>query len=580
MSDKTVVPGPYQWVRQPVGYHFTPLEEMALRRFFTNVNLRVFFIYGLPPSVQAALLSMYSRMENERGIRGHFVDNLLPLILLSFSKEFEKEPESDEELKGLVQGMQKFVREHQLVTLDRFVGYSVEHEKLLRDFIDAAANPKYFEKLASSPRFRWFMTLFLDKYGHNSIARGAMLTFGAEDVSILAAKSMEWGRPGAGYIELSTRFVRMDKADLYPFWNELSIGEFDRDLVQDVEKETREALGLYQALMKEGELEAFFSELHRARVPEKELAAAVKGEACDLLGNLLPAATLTSLGVSVSGEAFPELIRHLILDNTSENVALANLIMEESKKVGGDQFLRHVEVTAAKRWDWSYLETNNFRNGAGLMNPAIIDWIGDEHTRLMAKMALACQDRKGGIDALKPDVSDRGPYDKLPNQFEYFSGFFRGVMSFRGWRDLHRQGFCTHFRTYLTPEIGFYRYDKPAPSWLDVRFSEVHAVNAMLYQRMRTAGLSEEACQYPLSLGNMVGFQAGGNLAQWEFVLWQRSKFSVNHEVRQVALQMDAALCKAYSFWKDIARTDRTPAYLFARTSKGIPYEPAAETVG
>lgn len=569
-----------------VGYSFTPLEEMALRRFFTNVASRIFFIHSLPPSMQAALLSMYSRIENARGIRGHFVDNLLPMILLSFSEGFSKQPESDGKLKELVEEMQRFVKTNKLTTLDRFVAHSEEHERLLMEFVDAAADPGYFERLASSPRFRWFMTLFLDRYGHNSIARGAMLTFGAEDVSILAAKSMEWGRPGAGYIELSTRFVRMDKAELYPFWEDLSVAELDQGLIRDIEQETREALGLYQKLMTGGNLEAFFRDLHHARVPEKELSAAVKGEACDLLGNLLPAATLTSLGVSVSGEAFPELIRHLMLDDTPENAALAALIMEESKKVGGDQFLRHVEVTHAKRRNWRYLATEHFGGSQMLMGPAVLDWIGDDELRLMAKMELALQDHEGGSESLKPDAVDRGPHDKLPNQFEYFSGFFRGVMSFRGWRDLHRQGFCTHFRTYLTPEIGFYRYDKPAPQWLDDRFHDVYVANALLYRRMRAAGISRAMCQYPLALGNMVGFQAGGNLAQWEFVLWQRSKFSVNHEVRQVALRMDEKLREAYTFWESIARTDRTPAYLFARTSEGIPYgtesseEEIRETVG
>ncbi|MFH0806459.1 MAG: FAD-dependent thymidylate synthase [Candidatus Brennerbacteria bacterium] len=572
--------GAVQWVRQAVSYTFMPLELYALRRFFTNTTQRVFFIFGLPPSVGAALLSMYSRIENARGIRGHFVDNLMPLILLSFSERFATETKTDEELKALVGDMQEFLKEQGLVTLERFISYSDEHYALFREFICASADPKYFEKLASSPRFRWFMALFLDKYGHNSIARGAMLTFGAEGVSILAAKSMEWGRPGAGYIELSTRFVRMDRAELYPFWGDLRDAGVEEELVVRAEENARESLKLYQDAMQDGSLEVYFREVHGSRVPEKELAAAVKGEACDLLGNLLPAATLTSLGVSVSGEAFPELIRHLLLDNTPENIALADFITEEAKMVGGDQFLRHTEVTEAKRRDWKYLSTRNFFSGEGLVLPHVIGWFGDENIQLLAKLELALQDFEGEARMRCPDAKDRGAHDKLPNQFEYFSGFFRGVMSFRGWRDLHRHGFCTHFRTYLTPDIGFYRYDKLAPEWLEVWFLSVQGRDASLYRHMRSAGVLPEMCQYPLALGNMVGFQAGGNLSQWEFVLWQRSKFSVNHEVREITLQMDAALCGAYPLWADIARTDRTPAYLFARTAKGIPYEEVAHAVG
>ncbi|MBI2279059.1 MAG: FAD-dependent thymidylate synthase [Candidatus Brennerbacteria bacterium] len=571
--------GARRWVRTAAEYTFTPLEARALRPFFTNAAKRVFFIFSFPPSVLAALLSMYSRMENARGIRGHFVDNLLPLILLSFSERFKSEPASAAELKFLVEAMQKFIREHHLTSLEAFVSFSEEHRTLFGKFIRASADPVYFRKLASSPRFRWFMALFLDKYGHNSIARGATLTFGVEGISILAAKSFEWGRPGAGYIELSTRFVRMDKAQLYPFWEDLD-SRLHGDFAARVERETRAILAQYQMRMSKGNLEAFFREAHAEKTPERELAAAVKGEACDLLGNLLPAATLTSLGVSVSGEAFPELIKHLLLDNTPENIALAELIMEESEKIGGDQFLRHVEITSAKREDWRYLSVARFffSNPSGLMGPKILNWVGEEDLHLFSRMRVAVRDF-GGEDGVYRSAARREPHDKLPNQFEYFSGFFRGIMSFRGWRDLERHGFCTHFRTYLTPEIGFYRYDKPAPQWLHQDFTWVHALNRKLYHDMRNADVPHEICQYAFALGNMVGFQMGGNLAQWEFVIWQRSKFSVNHEVRQVALQMDAHLRKAYYFWREIARADRTPAYLFARTSKGIPYGEPEESV-
>lgn len=572
MLPTTIPRSAFKWAHSPVGYKFNPAEELVLRKFFTNTDRKVFFIFGLPPSVTATLLSMYSRMENARGIRGHFVDNLLPLILLSFSERFEREPADDAELQTLVGEMQKFIKEHKLSSLPSFLNFSDEHGTLYLTFSAAAADPKYFERLASSPRFRWFMTLFLDKYGHNSIARNATFTFCVEGLSLLAAKSMEWGRPGAGYIELSTRFVRMDKAELYPFWDDLPL-HMHSDFAARIRRETKESLQQYQDRARDGLLESFFHGLHGAKVPEKELANAVKGEVCDLLGNLLPAATLTSLGVSVSGEAFPELIRHLVLDDTPENLALADLIAEESAKVGGDQFLRHADVTRAKEETWRYLETERFKPyEGGVSGSRILGWYGERGRLVFERLESTLLDRKMSAKTfLDFYLAGRSVHDKLPNQFEYFSGFFRGVMSFRGWRDLHRQGFCTHFRTYLTPEIGFYQCDKPVPRWLRYDFSLRHQENRKLWRDMRNADIPYEICQYPLALGNLVGFQIGANLAQWEFVLWQRSKFSVNHEVRQIALEMDKLLCVEYSFWEDVARTDRTPAYIFSRTSKGIP---------
>ncbi len=80
----------HEFIGAPVSYSFSKREESVLNLFFTNTNKKIFFIRpALPASVTGALISMYSRIKNPRGIRGHFVDNLLPLILLSFHSLFE-----------------------------------------------------------------------------------------------------------------------------------------------------------------------------------------------------------------------------------------------------------------------------------------------------------------------------------------------------------------------------------------------------------------------------------------------------------------------------------------------------------
>jgi len=77
--------------------------------------------------------------------------------------------------------------------------------------------------------------------------------------------------------------------------------------------------------------------------------------------------------------------------------------------------------------------------------------------------------------------------------------------------------------------------------------------------------------QYPLALGNLVGFEFSANLLEWEFCNWQRTKYSVNHEVRQVFLTAEKALREEYPWWSEISRTGTTEAYVFARTKEGVP---------
>jgi hypothetical protein len=123
--------------------------------------------------------------------------------------------------------------------------------------------------------------------------------------------------------------------------------------------------------------------------------------------------------------------------------------------------------------------------------------------------------------------------------------------------------------------LGFYQYDKPMPEWLREEFEAANLRDRKVYELMKEGSMPPQVMEYAFALGNLVGFHLGGNLAQMEFVAWQRSKFSVNHEVRQVVLDLDELLGSYYGFWHDLSRTDRTPVYIFARTAKGIPMMPA-----
>lgn len=166
---------------------------------------------------------------------------------------------------------------------------------------------------------------------------------------------------------------------------------------------------------------------------------------------------------------------------------------------------------------------------------------------------------------------ERTPFDKLYNEFESVSAYFSNAMSFRGHRDLQRMGFSTHLRSRVTPEIGFYKYDKPAPEILHQRFNDVHVQNKKLYAKMLEAKVPDSLRQYPMAIGNLVSYTIGSNLLQWEFCNWQRSKPSVNHEVRQHFLQVETALRNTYPWWADISRADICPAYVFARGDSDIP---------
>lgn len=553
---------------------FTEREIEALRPFFTNVDGRVFFIHSLPEVALGMLLSMYSRLKNKRGLRGTFVDSFLPYSLANF---LTKVAEKFQGKAGV------FLEHYNINSLDAFVRYSEETKCLFKEFKEAfSIDPDYLRKFTDSPRIKAFHRIWLDKFGHNSIARPSKITLCSENVSVLAAKSFEWTRPGSGYIELSTRFVSMSGKGFYPIQNELAEFGVEPDEALNVICQSFDEYKRFQGENFNGILPRFLRERYDKKVPDpKDLENGVIGETCDVLGNFLPCATLTSLGISVSGEAFPQLLKHLILDDTPENLVLVEMILKEAGKLGYDQFARHFEPTEREKSDWQYLDCLPFVEGCfdSAFHPSRIinaSLMPDDKVRGILYQGFSGQPGfkdSGSFSGIVIELKKihRSEFDKLPGHFENISAVFSGKMSFRSWRDLQRQQLATHYRTYVTPTLGFYSYDKPIHLQLPLAFREVWLKNLRLYGIMQKAGIPAELMQYPMAMGNLIGFRFGGNLREIEFCSWQRTKFSVNHEVRQIFLKIEEALHKEYLWWPNFSRANMTPAFIFARTNEGIP---------
>jgi len=573
-----------EFVFASMDYKFTHTERQTLAPFFSNLDKRVFFMHSLPANIGATLLAMFSRIKNPRGIRGVFVDSFLPQFLAA------QLPETSEGFEGKAE---KFLKSNGIVNIETFIKHSdktrIEFENFVRSM---SQDPKYLETFASSEKAKTFLGMWLDTYGHNSIARMANLWLCFENISILAAKSIEWGRPGTGYIELSTRYVDFSKKGCYPIELELEAGWGVNP--EDVTELRDICFEMYSEL--EGNnFKGPFPEYLRKKYGHlfedspKSLEAGVIGEVCDVLGNLLPASALTSAAVNVGGEALPELLKHLILDETPENFALVELILEESPKVGANQFARHHKPTNFEKLSWQYLPHKLFNkfNVPELKHcrPIIVPVIFNEHLEPVVKsleIIIRTLLHKGGIELLYPDevasATERGEFDKLPAEFESVTIPFHGIMSFRSWRDLHRQSFCAHFRTLLSPELGFYQHNKAKDDeFVKVLNSDCfHRVwnhNARLFNVLQQSNVPPILAQYPMALGNNIGFRIIANLREWEFCNWQRTKPSVNHEARGVFIGAELALREMFNWWVAISRASTRLAYVFARGEKVIPLE-------
>lgn len=553
-----------QFVGAAVDYSFTERERAALAPFFSNHDRKVFFLSGLPESVAATLLAMYSRLKNPRGLRGHFVDHLVPLLMCA--PGFTPRP-ADQVMPW--REVQAEFKRRGLNSLDKIANSDVEHDILFRKFIRAAADPAYWRLIADSDRIRAFKDEHLDKYGHNSIARPARLLLCAEGVSIQAAKAFEETWPGTAFIELSTRYVDFSKKNQYPVWEE--IGALVPALAALV-RETIEAHTADYQWQMGAKFDGPFPQALRAWAgplvtDAKDLEAGIVGETCDVLGNLLPCSTLTELGMGVSGEALGQLLKSLRLQATPECLALAECIVDETRRSGNDYFLRHHEPSIWEEGSFSYLSPTfvrirdlfderqaEFRILAAYGKPAVGEYVERAFRQLVREL----------------EHTERGDHDKLPPQFRTSSVMVQDVMSYRGWRDLQRMSLSIHFRSRVTPVLGFYRYPKRRFPELELVFGGASERDRRLYEAMMVAGVPEELAEYPMAMGELVTYQITSDLRQAEFCGWQRSKWGVNDEVRQSFLAIEQFLRGKLWWWARLSRADMTPHYVFARGSTPV----------
>jgi len=574
MFSEKVLDSAREFINTPLSWQFTPSEERAINPFFTNRNRRVFFMHTLPASVGTTLLAMFSRLKNPRGIRGVFVDAFIPQFLATRITEVEAVFGGDEA---------KFLKERNINSLDAFINYSAQAREFFEEFLKRSTlDPEYLRDLAQSDKAQKFLSVWLsEKYGHNSIARTGTLWLCCEKVSLLAVKSIEWSRPGAGYIEYSTRYVDSSATGTYPIENELNKGwGIDKGLIIDGRDQAFAAYNALKGDNFDGPFPSYLREKFGAyfqNVP-KDLESGIFGETCDVLGNLLPLSALTSVGMCLSGEAFAEVLSHLILDATPENIALTEAILGETDQIGAREFGRYHVPNNWKKTHWQFLDTQQF-----------LDLAKDEkpQTKPIASYSRsAVEEAIGGSLRLRSDVkssadfimqmanaglnANREKFDKLPAEFEGYTVTMRGMMTYRGWRDLQRMGFCTHFRTMVTTDLGFYKYDKANFAPLENAFVATAKEGVWIEHELKRKGVPAQLRQYPLTLGWNIGFTVGANLRQWEFCNWQRSKYSVNHEVREVFLSVESYLRELLPWWNNVSRADVTPAYVFARGATAV----------
>ncbi|MBV8218494.1 MAG: FAD-dependent thymidylate synthase, partial [Solirubrobacterales bacterium] len=258
---------------------FTDGERERLRPHFTNLDRPVFALVNLPETVKAALFARYSR----------YPGTLRRLFLDEFA----------DDLPDAV---------------------------ALRDQGEGQRAAQLYERI------------FLG-YGDDSVAQLGGAHVACEWVSNVLTKILQRPRLGA-YLEQSTRYIAYDTPmpdppGGYRYYRDSSLGT-------SYEQAMDELFGIYSDALPRVCAWAASEFPRGGDEPAAAHERAIKAKALDLLRGLLPASSLSHMGIFATGQTYEQLVLHLFAHPLEEAQSYGRMILEELNAIM-PSFLARVE---------------------------------------------------------------------------------------------------------------------------------------------------------------------------------------------------------------------------------------------
>jgi thymidylate synthase ThyX len=495
-----VAPSPSRMPSTYFAEPFSDEERAVLSQYVTNVDGPVFALTGLPQVTAAALFARYSR--------------------------------SAKSLRRL----------------------------LLDEFLVGTSAPGLEVPSADAGRAR-ASDLFgrvLAEYGDDSVAQLAGVHIACEQVSQPLAKAIEWGRL-AGYLEQSTRYIPYtDKRDgRYRYHVDAAVAASPSSAAYVDAMDS--LFDTYCSL-----LDPLRQHLDRTLPPEADQAArrrAIRALALDLLRGLLPAGTVSNVGVFASPQAYEQMVLRLRAHQLPEARAYAELVVAELQKVVPEFLTRLDRPDRGGVWVDYLADTAAALDAAAVeVAPAfepsqdgvrLVDWTRDGEDRILAASLLphtqatleSVLETVRGLSAARraelfaAAVGERGNRRHRPGRgFEHCEYTFEVVSDYGAFRDLQRHRMLTIQWQPLTPALG---YEVPATveeAGLATRWrgavEQAEAAHQLLVEEL------PEQAQYLVTLGHRLRYVIRMNAREAIHLIELRTSPQGHPHYRRVGQEM------------------------------------------
>ena len=490
---------------------FTADEADVLRRYFTNLDQPVFALVNLPEVVKGALFARYSRSP------------------LSLRRLFLQEFVGDLDIEGDQ-------------TIDATVGLRRAEELYDRVFFE---------------------------YGDDSVAQLGGVHLACEQASNVLTKILEWGRLMA-YLEQSTRYIAYDQrlGGRYRYYRDPQImsSPLGTRYVADMDR----IFEGYSQLIPQ--MQTFFREIVPKKDGDSDFAyrIAVKARALDAVRGMLPAASLSNVGIYGTGQAYEALLLRMRSHPLPESRAYAELMLTELRKVI-PSFLKRVDLPDRGVRATSYLTDARdsmeavsdrifgYETG-GVVDDDVVDLVDFDpegelkvvtaclypHTSLSERMIearvqqMSVEER---IDVLKAYVGYRSNRRHRPGRAFERTGYRFDVLSDYGaFRDLQRHRMLTIDWQPLSPRHGYAVPDAVDAAGVSEDYRSAMARSASLYNAL--AADHRDSARYAVALAYRIRYSMQFNAREAMHMLELRTTPQGHEAYRRICRRMHTQIAE------------------------------------
>ncbi len=471
--------------------------------------------------------------------------------------------------------------------------YSRSSKSMRRIFLD--------EFLNNPSRGEEFYERVLVEYGDDSVAELGLVQVGIEGISQIAIQSIEDRRIGLSYLEKSTRYVRFDqkgKDGMYQYYRgedmmelryadsyieacDLAFNTYSKSIESMIKylKEVEPIHSMYFLDSSKG-VEVPFDELKSSddiKRAEKAYEASIRAKALDILRVLLPASTLTNVGIAGNARAFEYLLNILLASRLKEEHDIALMLHDElTKYIGpfikrvrtkyGEVFREYLNSTrdgiASIAREYLAKDDGN-RDGTYLDEVRLVDYEDNDtvevkvvasilyehasasYTNLLELAAkMSREERAKIIDEYVRHRANRRHRPLRAFEIPYYT--FDLCTNFGIFRDLHRHRILTMQRQMLTTNHGYYKPTEVIDAGLEKEFDECMQKSKEVYELIAYKEGKPLQAQYVVNLAYRYRYLIKMNLREAYHIIELRTPPQGHPAYRRIAQEMYKAIADVH----------------------------------